>query len=81
MFSPDCKENTSHLIPKREINQSLWSNYVVDGLNDIEHNGEDSDPLMFDVEYDENGHPNTKQGRKWPEQRKRFIIGKWCGSK
>ena len=79
MFSPDCKEDTSHLIPKREINQSLWSNYVVDGLKDIEHNGKDSHPLMHDDDYDGNGHPNTKGGRKWPEQRRRFIISKCMG--
>ena len=75
-FSTDCKQDTSHLIPKREVNQAVWGNYVVDGLSDIENNGDDSQPLMYDDgrEYDRNGKSTRSRGLKWPEQRRRFII-------
>jgi hypothetical protein len=76
-FSTDCKQDTSHLIPKREVNTAVWGNYVVDG-NDIESN-DDSQPLMYDDNggYDPNGEPQQnkdKRSLKWPQQRKRFII-------
>lgn len=72
-FSTDCKEDTSHLIPKREVNRAIWGNYVVDELGDIENNGDGSQPLMY-VDKGEIGQTNKSRSLKWPQQRKRFII-------
>ena len=74
-FSTDCKQDTSHLIPKRAPNQAVWGNYVVGGPEDIE-NGQDSEPLMYgDVEDgDPNRDSKAKRRMQWPEERKRFII-------
>jgi hypothetical protein len=70
-FSTDCKQDTSHLIPKREVNQAVWGNYVV---ND-DPNGEDIESAQPLVLYD-NGGGNGRKRRpmKWPEQRRRFIT-------
>ena len=74
-FSTDCKQDTSHLIPKRAPNQAVWGNYVVDGPEDIE-NGQDSQPLMYDDEEDGdlNRESRAKRRVQWPEQRRKFII-------
>eukprot|EP00804_Cyclotella_cryptica_P019707 CCRYP_016470-RA/>CCRYP_016470-RA protein AED:0.00 eAED:0.00 QI:898/1/1/1/0.66/0.57/7/803/2196 len=85
-FSTDCKEDTSHLIPKREVNEAVWGNYVVDELAEEDVGGnrddlESSQPLVL---YDGRGNPeengdNKKRRRikgnmKWPEQRRRLIV-------
>jgi hypothetical protein len=77
-FSTDCKQDTSHLIPKREVNQAVWGNYVV---NDVDQNGEDIESAQPLVLYDDGrrGANGAKGGKKrgamkWPEQRRRFIV-------
>ena len=77
-FSTDCKQDTSHLIPKREVNQAVWGNYVV---NDVDQNGEDIEFAQPLVLYDDGrrGANGAKGGKKrgamkWPEQRRMFIV-------